>query len=61
MLDSVAGSLTLPWLRSHGPIEAKEVHAFKAIVASLPWLRSHGPIEAQRHPLGAEPFLAFRG
>ena len=43
------GDQRLPWLRSHGPIEAalQSPHLCGQQV-SLPWLRSHGPIEAGR-------------
>ena len=49
----------LPWLQSHGPIEAlRERVVSLPHVTILPWLQSHGPIEAwspwfaMPHPAG---------
>ncbi len=51
----------LPWLRSHGPIEASPPSDCRGSGASLPWLRSHGPIEARSLPWPALCWRPFRG
>ncbi len=39
--------LPFPWLKSHGPIEARNIGILSNTMSAFPWLKSHGPIEAK--------------